>query len=294
MRFAYIIPSLLASSLYVFAAPLEKRSHETGVSDAQLLVQDIGILNYALTLEHLEYAFYRDGLAKFKETDFNNTETFERFQNILEHEKTHVDVLSSVIKSLNGTAVPECEYDFGYTDMNGFLSVARALENTGVSAYTGAIDKIHDAGLVTAGATIATVEARHASYLNQLLGFNPFPAAFDTPLNAQTVVSIASPFIKKCPYDLGVTPFPKLTANYLGDNHTIVSFDKSLVQPENKFYCTWLYSNFQEQTSLFTNYMCNVPQNATGDVYLFVTNSTNKLTLADYGSVIAGPSVVSL
>jgi hypothetical protein len=31
------------------------------------MTTDIDMLNYALTLEHLEYAFYRDGLDKFGE-----------------------------------------------------------------------------------------------------------------------------------------------------------------------------------------------------------------------------------
>ena len=53
--------------------------------------------------------------------------------------------------------------------------MAEFLENTGVSAYDGAIAYIKAAKLQTAGATIATVEARHASYLNLINGDLPFP-----------------------------------------------------------------------------------------------------------------------
>jgi Ferritin-like domain len=56
------------------------------------------------------------------------------------------------------------------------------LENTGVSAYDGAIAHISAAKLLTVGATIATVEARHASYLNLLNRDVPFPSAFDEPV----------------------------------------------------------------------------------------------------------------
>jgi len=64
-------------------------------------------------------------------------------------------------------------------DADDLLSVAAVLENTGVSAYDGAISRIDDADLLTTGARIATVEARHASYLNLLNGDDPFPEAFD-------------------------------------------------------------------------------------------------------------------
>ena len=32
----------------------------------------VDVLNYALTLEHLEYAFYRDGLEEFSAEDFTS------------------------------------------------------------------------------------------------------------------------------------------------------------------------------------------------------------------------------
>jgi rubrerythrin len=157
---------------------------------------DIDVLNYALTLEHLEYAFYRDGLMKFGERELENAKVFdglgrylrrrvrENFVRIRNHEKTHVDTLKSVIESLNGEPVPEANYNFGktaFTSVAKFVSVAQFLENTGVSAYDGAIAHIENAGLLTASATIATVEARHASYLNLLNRGVPFPGAFDKP-----------------------------------------------------------------------------------------------------------------
>ena len=164
---------------------------------------DIAVLNYALTLEHLEYAFYRDALGSggFTENDFKNfldPDLYERLLDIRNHEGAHVETLISVITSLGGTPVQEACYDFGYDTVTEFLAVAQALENTGVSAYDGAIAGITSPDLQTAGATIATVEARHASYLNLINGTNPFPAAFDTPLTMEEVLSIAGPFIVAC------------------------------------------------------------------------------------------------
>ena len=187
---------------------------------------DVDMLNFALTLEHLEYAFYRDGLKKFGEKDINNSQSLQgdgkryirrssyRYLKLIrEHEGTHVDTLTSVIQSLGGTPVPEATYNFdttAFTSPQEFLKVARLLENTGVTAYDGAIAHIEAAELLTAGATIATVEARHASYLNLITGEIPFPDAFDTPAAPRDVFDAASGFIASTPEPYG--PYPSAAA----------------------------------------------------------------------------------
>jgi rubrerythrin len=158
---------------------------------------DIDVLNYALTLEHLEYAFYRDGLAMFGAGDFPPG-VFALLQDIRDHEDAHVDTLSSVIASLGGTPVQEACYDFGYDNAAEFLDVAQLLENTGVMAYAGALAEIESGELQTAGATIATVEARHASYLNLQNGDNPFPDAFDMAKSMDEILAAAGGFIVPC------------------------------------------------------------------------------------------------
>jgi rubrerythrin len=160
----------------------------------------VDVLNYALTLEHLEYAFYRDGLDQFGEADFTDAGfapvVFEYLGLIRDHEQEHVDTLTTVIGDLGGEPVEEAEYDFGYEDVAGFLAVAQALENTGVSAYQGAAQFLIDEDeLLTAALTIHGVEARHAAYLNVLTGEVPFPEAFDPPLTPDEVLEIAGPFI---------------------------------------------------------------------------------------------------
>jgi hypothetical protein len=173
-------------------------------------VSDLDVLNYALTLEHLEYAFYRDGLTALPRGAFQRSrllrglggEVTSRFygylQQIADHERVHVETLETVITSLGGTPVTECTYSFGYQDADGFLNVAQVLENTGVMAYDGAVALIQSPELQTAAATIATVEARHASYLNLLNGTNPFPAAFDTPKTMDEILAAAGGFIVSC------------------------------------------------------------------------------------------------
>lgn len=161
---------------------------------AQEFTDDIDVLNYALTLEHLEYAFYRDGLAVYQ-PDLFEVGVYDNLLDIRDHEAEHVDVLVSVINSLGGTPVAEATYDFGYSSPAGFLAVAAALENTGVSAYDGAAASIVNVDLLNAAGTIVAVEARHASYLNLINGQDPFPDAFETPLTRAEVLGIAGPFI---------------------------------------------------------------------------------------------------
>ena len=211
--------ALLAGGALVATPGLAKAHNPSSATD-------IDILNFALTLEHLEYAFYRDGLKTFSAADIKNSKFLrgdgKRFvrnsaygylQLIRDHEDTHVDTLTSVIQSLNGTPVPEATYNFkttAFTSPQKFLNVARLLENTGVTAYDGAIAHIEAANLLTAGATIATVEARHASYLNLITGEVPFPDAFDTPVAPRDVFDAASGFIASTPEPYG--PYPSATA----------------------------------------------------------------------------------
>lgn len=176
------------------------------------ITSDIVVLNYALTLEHLEAAFYNEGATRISGRDlfkFGVTHNLGPgvsrnipgyIELVREHENTHVATLTQVITSLGGAPVAAGTYKFPYSDANGFLQIAMALENTGVSAYDGAIHFLADnPDLLTAGATIATVEARHASYFNLLNGAVPFPAAFDTPKTPQEIVAIASQFIVSIP-----------------------------------------------------------------------------------------------
>lgn len=181
-----------------FAGSPAFRALEAAAAQAEF-GSDVDVLNFALTLEHLEATFYRQGNEQFSSSDFTDAgydeQVFEYFRLIGDHETAHVDVLTSTIQELGGVPVAEAEYDFGYSDVDGYVGVGQALENTGVAAYTGAAASISDDGLLTAALTIHGVEARHAAYLNNLVGDVPFPEAFETPLSPDEVLQIAGPFI---------------------------------------------------------------------------------------------------
>lgn len=173
-------------------------------------VSDVDVLNFALTLEHLEYAFYRDSIDRFCGEDYRQSAKLNqfgtrttndieaRFAEIRDHEETHVDTLTTVVEDLGGEPVDEACYEFGLDGVDDFLAVAAVLENTGVSAYAGAAPSIQNPNLIPPALSIHSVEARHAAYLNLLNGDNPFPMAFDEAKSMDAVLEAAGGFIVEC------------------------------------------------------------------------------------------------
>jgi len=183
-------------------------------------VTDVDILNFALTLEHLESKFYRDGLLQFKEGDFAtagyDAAFYDNLVEISADEDTHVSFLTTALTNIGAPAVAECTYNFGVTSVETFLAIASVLEGVGVSAYLGAAASISTGAYLTAAGSILTVEARHNAYLRANLNEAPFAQPFDAPLAAEEVLTLAAPFIVECPPgNAAITPlttFPALAA----------------------------------------------------------------------------------
>lgn len=155
---------------------------------------DVDVLNYALTLEHLESGFYKLA-ADYSLGDDAFGNSIDEWVGIVgAHEDAHVETLASVITDLGGTPVEAAEYDFGVTDAVSFLNTAAILENVGVAAYDGAAQFIENPDLLLAAGGIVAVEARHAAYLNLVTGESPFPAAVESPLTPDEVLEAAGPF----------------------------------------------------------------------------------------------------
>ena len=126
-------------------------------------------LNYALTLEYLEEAFYVQGLAKAGLIDSADMTIFNQ---IKKHESAHVVFLKGV---LGMSANPSPTFDFGnsFDDYATFLATAQALEDTGVRAYKGqAGNLVTNKVALTAALQIHSVEARHASEVRRLRMLN--------------------------------------------------------------------------------------------------------------------------
>ena len=136
---------------------------------------DVKILNYALTLEFLEAAFYKEALAN---NAAGGNAALQKFNEVVgKHEATHVTFLK---KALGSKAIKSPKFDFGdATGAAKFAATAQVLEETGVLAYHGQVKNISVPGTLSAAATIATVEARHAAWIRFINGETPAPSAFD-------------------------------------------------------------------------------------------------------------------
>ncbi len=152
--------------------------------------QDVKILNYALTLEYLETAFYKEARAKAG----LKGETAEFAKVVYAHEAAHVKAIKGVLGS---AAVKSPKFNFGATtgSQGTFQKTALAVEDLGVSAYAGQGPLIKQGAVAKAALSIHSVEARHAAWIRNILGVNPAPNAFDPARNMNQVLAVAGGFI---------------------------------------------------------------------------------------------------
>jgi hypothetical protein len=150
---------------------------------------DIGILNYALTLEYLEAAFYNGATAANLAL---NSQAAAFLKVVTKDENAHVSFLKGALGS-KAAKQPKFDFKGANTSPAMFMATAQVLENTGVHAYSGQALNIKSPAYVKAALSILTIEARHASVIGLLN--DPSGAAitpdgpFDTPLTAAKVLA---------------------------------------------------------------------------------------------------------
>jgi rubrerythrin len=153
---------------------------------------DIGILNYALTLEYLETVFYEEvvksGLFKGEELAL-----LKKFGS---EEAQHVAALSGTVKKLGGKPAPKPKTEFPLKNAKSVAELAGTVENLGAAAYLGQAGNIESPEVLAAALSIHSVEARHAATLNTLLKMSITPdGAFAQPADVATVLKSVEPFI---------------------------------------------------------------------------------------------------
>ncbi|HEV7438945.1 MAG TPA: ferritin-like domain-containing protein [Methylobacterium sp.] len=150
---------------------------------------DIAILNFALTLEYLEAAFYKqaisDGALRGQYANFAKV--------VAAHEQAHVGALK---QALGAKAVMKPNFDFKGTTAGRktFAATAMVLEDTGVQAYQGQAGNIKTPAILKAAISIHPVEARHAAWIRSIVGHgsgnpSPAPAAFNPALSMNQVLA---------------------------------------------------------------------------------------------------------
>lgn len=169
---------------------------------------DVAILNYAFLLEQLEAAFYIMVAQSFYSGASGWEQT--RFKQIRDHEIAHREFFKT---ALGSSAIADMEFDFSSIDFSSRSSVlgaAQTFEDTGVSAYNGVAYRIQNPDYLTAAGKIVSVEARHASYIRDLVKLNSFADS--------SVVDIAGLDLFNPPKVVlnAIKPFLKTSINYSG------------------------------------------------------------------------------
>ncbi len=153
-------------------------------------ITDIDILNFALNLEYLEAEFYavvatgkrieelgldvsgrgRKGVTVGGSVVALDAKTLIVAQNITNDELQHVKFLRAALGS-QAVAKPDINLEalgIGFRNQNEFITLARAFEDTGVSAYNGAAPLIDNTNILAAAAKIALTEGQHAGMLRYI------------------------------------------------------------------------------------------------------------------------------
>lgn len=158
-------------------------------------MSDLDILNFALTLEHLEARMYADMLA----TNILTGKDMTYFQNFGAAEAAHVTAVTNAIKAAGGTPVAAlASYNFpAFDSRDAILKFAKVAEDIGVGAYQGAAAAIKNKDYLAAAGSIVQIEARHAAIVNLLLGQNPVPSAYTSSLTVDEVLAKVNPILGK-------------------------------------------------------------------------------------------------
>ena len=119
----------------------------------------------------------------------------DAFQEIKSDEDAHVSYL---LAALGSAARPKPSFKgLKQKDRTSFIKLSQVFENVGVGAYLLAAPAISSKAVLGAAASILTIEARHAGYLDSIVGVPLSPnGAFDKPIPQATIVSDVAPFIE--------------------------------------------------------------------------------------------------
>lgn len=142
---------------------------------ASALAHDV--LGFALTLEYLEYFFYKRAV---EEADIPSG-ALPLFQEIRDNELAHVNLLRTTIEGVTDPpgdpdVYEQDDFDYGVAGFDPFagggyqnlLVLAQAFEDTGVRAYKGQAPALMDTPYLTVALQIHSVEARHAAAIRRL------------------------------------------------------------------------------------------------------------------------------
>ena len=156
------------------------------------------MLQFALTLEYLEFEYYQTGV---NTPGLIPEPALTVYQGVTNHEMAHVRLLEAALGLEEDEAKPEFDFTAGgmfnpFEDYGVFLALSQGFEDTGVRAYKGQAPALMgEPDVLRTALQIHSVEARHASIVRRLRG-QPGWVEFDN------------------------TNVPALAATYAGEDNT--------------------------------------------------------------------------
>ena len=183
----------IASAMAGAAAAVESTARAQSSS-----YTDFDILNFALNLEYLEAEFYTIATTGQSISQIGMTVTgsgsagattggaqvpgltgsaLAIAQEIAHDEQTHVKFIQTAIASLGGTSIAKPAINLGalgigFSSVSSFLTLARAFEDIGVTAYGGAAPLISSKTVLGYAARILAVEALHSGNIRLQIAQN--------------------------------------------------------------------------------------------------------------------------
>lgn len=192
-RQAFLLRGALAVGAAFGAGAVAPRIGAALAADAPE-VTDVSILQFALTLERFEAAFYAEAR---RQLDLS-----PRLRRLVDelagNEDAHVKALAGALeeRDVEPAADPDFVWGDAFRSRGAFLKRAVEFEDIGVGAYNGAAPLIQDRELLATAGAIVQVEARHAALVRELHGQPPTVAAFDERFPEGRALSSLSPYIE--------------------------------------------------------------------------------------------------
>lgn len=148
---------------------------------------DVAILNYALTLEYLQAAFYTEA----ERMGALRGRAAEAAEVVGAVERAHIKAFHDVLGN-KAAARPSFNFQGTTENQNAFLKTAVAFEDLAVEAYKGQAPRLQANSALAAALAIHSVEARHAAWMRYLFGVEPAGRAFDQPRSKQQITRVVN------------------------------------------------------------------------------------------------------
>jgi hypothetical protein len=189
---AFVLAACGSSSSSSTSSSTAATTAAAGATGASATATDIGILNYALTLEYLETEFY----AKVLAAKLFTGKVGALLTDFAHEEKTHVEALKGAVEKMGGTPAANPNGKFPIENAKQVAELAYTVENLGAAAYLGQAPLIQSPAVLATALSIHTVEARHAAALGTLVKKSLTPdGAFAKPASMETVLAAVKPFL---------------------------------------------------------------------------------------------------